>query len=257
MRSIHKAMMKQRRRNICLTVAYDGTAYHGFQRQNNCVAIQNVLEEMLSKVCGDTIELAAAGRTDAGVHAQGQVVNFFSDGTIPLANIPRAVNRLLPQDIVVTKAIEVDRDFSALHSAKSKIYLYKLHRNQVPDPFLRRYSWHYEYKLELAPMQQALAYLVGEHDFSSFKSAGSVLQINPVRTIYAADCQQEGDLFTFRFFGSGFLYHMVRNIVGTIVTVGNGRLAPQAIPDILAMKDRRHAGKTAPPQGLILWQVHY
>ncbi len=257
MRSIHKAAMKKRRRNICLFVSYDGTAYHGFQRQNNCLAVQNVLEEALTKVCGDNIELAAAGRTDAGVHAKGQVVNFFTDGKIPFLNLPRAVNRFLPHDIVATSACEVERDFSALHSAKSKLYIYKVYENKIPDPFLRRFVWSYEYDLSLAPMQRALSYLVGKHDFSSFKSAGSVEGINPVRTLYDASCTKEGDIYTFRFFGDGFLYHMVRNIVGTVVKAGNGRLNPDLMPEILAKRDRNFAGKMAPPQGLTLWRVYY
>ena len=257
MKPEHKEMMKKRHRNIRLTVAYDGTGYHGFQRQNNCVAVQNVLEDILPLVFGDKIEIAAAGRTDAGVHARCQVVNFFSDGMIPIENIPRAANRLLPKDIVVTDAQEADRDFSALHSAKSKIYIYKLYHNRVADPFLYRYSWHYEYDLRLEPMQQALNYIIGEHDFSAFRASGGAEGMSPVRTIYEADCCQDGDMFTFRFFGSGFLYHMVRNIVGTVVKVGNNRLSPEEFNKILLGRDRNKAGKTAPAKGLILWQVNY
>ncbi|WP_196593264.1 tRNA pseudouridine(38-40) synthase TruA [Pectinatus sottacetonis] len=257
MKSEHKAIMKKRQRNIRLTVAYDGTNYHGFQRQNNCVAVQNVLEEILPSVFGDRIELAAAGRTDAGVHARGQVINFFSDGTIPVANIPRAVNRLLPKDIVITDAQEVEREFSALHSAKSKIYIYKLYHNAISDPFLCRYSWHYQYGLQLEPMQAALKYIVGRHDFSAFKASGSAPNVNPVRNLYKAECIQDGDMFIFRFWGDGFLYHMVRNIVGTVVKVGNNRLTPAAFNDVLLGKDRTKAGRTAPPQGLVLWHVNY
>jgi tRNA pseudouridine38-40 synthase len=257
MKSEHKEMMKRRRRNIRLTIAYDGTNYHGFQRQNRCVAVQNILEEVLPAIFGDSIELAAAGRTDAGVHAKGQVVNFFSDGIIPVENIPRAANRLLPNDIVVTEAQEVGRDFSALHSAKSKTYIYKLHHSKIPDPFLRRYSWHYEYALQLAPMREALGYIVGEHDFSAFRAAGGAPGMSPVRTLYEADCHQEKDMYIFHFWGNGFLYHMVRNIVGTVVKVGNGKLSPLQFREILRGRDRNKAGKTAPAKGLVLWQVNY
>lgn len=257
MRQEHKETMKRRRRNIKLTVAYDGTAYHGFQRQNKCVAVQNVLEEVLPAVFGDSIEIAAAGRTDAGVHARGQVVNFFSDGMIPIENIPKAANRLLPKDIVVTAAQEADRDFSALHSAKSKIYVYQLYHSKVPDPFLHRYSWQYEYKLCLADMRKALTLVTGEHDFSAFRAAGGAPGMNPVRTIYEAECKQEGAMLTFRFWGNGFLYHMVRNIVGTVVKVGNGRLSPDNFAEIMQAKDRNKAGKTAPARGLTLWHVIY
>lgn len=256
MKTEHKEKMKKRRRNLKLTVAYDGTNYHGFQRQNKCVAVQNVLEEVLPSIFGDSIELAAAGRTDAGVHARGQVINFFSDGMIPLENIPRAANRLLPKDIVVTDAQVVDRDFSALHSAKRKKYIYKLHHNKIPDPFLRRYSWHYEYSLQLEPMQEALSQLVGKHDFSAFRAAGGAPG-SPVRTLYEASCQKKGDIFTFCFWGDGFLYHMVRNIIGTVVKVGNGKISPAEFAEIVQSRDRNKAGKTAPAAGLTLWQVYY
>lgn len=257
MKSEHKEIMKKRRRNIKLTIAYDGTVYHGFQRQNNCLAVQNVLEEKLPIIFGDSIEIAAAGRTDAGVHAKGQVINFFTDGVIPIENICRAAGRVLPKDIAVVKAEEADRDFSALHSAKSKIYIYRLYHNKIADPFLYRYSWHYEYALSLLPMQSALSFIIGKHDFSSFKASGGAPNMNPVRTIYEADCTQQGDMFTFRFWGDGFLYHMVRNIVGTVVKVGNGVITPENFAEIMKVKDRNKAGKTAPARGLMLWQVNY
>ena len=143
MKREHKAEMKARARNIVLKVAYDGTAYHGFQRQTPpVVAVQNILEEKLQVVFGDSIELAASGRTDAGVHAYGQVVNFFTDGRIPTDRIVRAVNSLLPPDIVVRAAGEADRDFSARHSAKSKTYIYRIQRGEVPDPMTARYAWY-------------------------------------------------------------------------------------------------------------------
>ena len=142
MKPEHKEIMKARKRNIRLTVSYDGTAYNGFQRQNPPqIAVQNVLEEKLQQVCGDTIELAASGRTDAGVHALGQVVNFFTDGRIPVDRLPRAVNSILPPDIVVLEAAEADRDFSARQSAKSKTYIYRILQGYIPDPFERNYSW--------------------------------------------------------------------------------------------------------------------
>ena len=143
MKREHKEVMKRRARNICLIVAYDGTDYHGFQRQTPpVVAVQNVLEKVLSRVFGDAIELAAAGRTDAGVHAAGQVVNFFTNGTIPVERVARAVNSLLPPDIVVRHAFEADRDFSALHSAQEKMYRYRILTGEMPNPFLCRFVWH-------------------------------------------------------------------------------------------------------------------
>ena len=184
MKPEHKEIMKARRRNIRLTVSYDGTAYNGFQRQNPPqVAVQNVLEDKLSAVCGDSVELAASGRTDSGVHAIGQVVNFFTDGTIPLDRLPRAVNSILPPDIVVLEAAEADRDFSARHSAKSKIYIYRILQGYIPDPFERNYSWNIHKELDTDSMEKCLRMIEGTHDFSAFRAAGGP-PVSPVRTIY-------------------------------------------------------------------------
>ena len=173
MKPEHKEIMKARKRNIRLTVSYDGTAYNGFQRQNPPqIAVQNVLEEKLQQVCGDTIELAASGRTDAGVHALGQVVNFFTDGRIPVDRLPRAVNSILPPDIVVVEAAEADRDFSARHSAKSKTYIYRILQGYIPDPFERNYSWNIRKELDVKSMQACLSMIEGTHDFSAFRAAG-------------------------------------------------------------------------------------
>ena len=256
MKPEHKDVMKQRKRNIRLTLAYDGGHYHGFQRQTNVVAVQNVLEERLAVLFGDTIEMAASGRTDAGVHAYGQVVNFFTDGTIPLDRILRAANSLLPDDIVVTDVAEADREFSARHSAKSKIYIYKIQQGAVPDPFLRHYSWYIHKPLQLEAMQAALQHIQGKHDFSSFQAAGSAPML-PIRTLYEASCRQNGELLEFKFFGNGFLYHMVRNLVGTLVNVGLGKISSEEFKNILEARNRQSAGATAPAQGLYLLQVNY
>lgn len=253
----HKELMKARRRNIRLTVAYDGTAYNGFQRQNPPrVAVQNVLEEKLAMVCGDTIELAASGRTDAGVHAMGQVVNFFTDGNIPLDRLPRAVNSILPPDIVVLDAAEADRDFSARHSALSKVYLYRILQGYIPSPFERNYSWNVHKILDLEAMEACLKQIEGTHDFSAFRAAGGP-PVSPVRTIYEASLSQEGNIVTLKFFANGFLYHMVRNLVGTIVNAGLGRITPEDFAAIMASLDRNNAGATAPARGLYLYKVNY
>lgn len=256
MKSEHKEMMKARKRNIKLTLSYDGTNYHGFQRQNKVIAVQNILEKAMEKLFGDSIELAAAGRTDAGVHAIGQVVNFFTDGTIPIENVVRAGNRLLPDDIVLLKAEEADRDFSALHSVKSKIYYYKLYESELPNPFLARYYWHVNKSLNLEYMRQALTYIEGEHDFSSFRSAGGN-DTSPIREIYEASCRKEGNIYIFKFWGSGFLYHMVRNIMGLMVNIGLGRVDKNEVPKIMKAKNRALAGKMAPANGLYLQKVYY
>lgn len=258
MKPEHKAEMKARARNIVLTVAYDGTAYHGFQRQTPpVIAVQNVLEEKLAMVFGDSIELAASGRTDAGVHAYGQVVNFFTNGTIPANRIVRAVNSLLPPDIVVKEAHEADFGFSARHSAKSKTYIYRIQQGEVPDPFRQRYAWHERRPLDMAAMQEALNHILGTHDFSAFRASGGA-PMSPVRTMYEASVEAKaGGLIEFRIHGSGFLYHMVRNLIGTLANVGLGRLTPDDFQRIMDSRDRKNASATAPACGLYLYRVEY
>lgn len=262
MRAEHKHELILRRRNIALTVAYDGTNYNGFQWQSPPrVAVQNVLEERLTKIFGDTIELAAAGRTDAGVHAFGQVVNFFTDGRIAVDKIPLAASSVLPADIVVREAREVDKNFSALHSAKSKIYLYRILRGAASNPFANRFAWHIFRPLDVDAMREALNILVGTNDYSSFKAAGDAPNMNPVRTIYAAEIF-DGELFgsevlTIKLQASGFLYHMARNIVALTVAVGRGRVTLDDFKKIFAARDRNLVPATAPAQGLCLQEVFY
>ncbi|MBQ1509559.1 MAG: tRNA pseudouridine(38-40) synthase TruA [Selenomonadaceae bacterium] len=257
MKPEHKDEMKARARNIRLTVAYDGTNYHGFQRQRPpVVAVQNVLEAKLQTVFGDSIELAASGRTDAGVHAYGQVVNFFTDGRIPVERIPLAVNSLLPDDIVVLEAAEADFDFSARHSAKSKTYIYRIQRGSFPNPFTRNYAWYVGRPLDIHAMREALAMVLGTHDFTSFRASGGA-PMSPVRTMYRAEIGEKGDLLEITIHGNGFLYHMVRNMVGTLVNVGLGRISIAGFREILEARDRKKASPTAPPQGLYLFSVEY
>lgn len=258
MRPEHVERMKARARNIALTVAYDGTNYHGFQRQTPpVVAVQNVLERALAKVCGEDVELAAAGRTDAGVHAYGQVVNFFTDGRIPVARLPRAVNGLLPPDIVVIQAWEAGRDFSARHSATGKAYVYRLEECTVPNPFTRSYAWQIFQSLDHDAMRGALAMLVGTHDFSSFRAAGGA-PMSPVRTLDEIRLDEEGaGRLSCYLHGNGFLYHMVRNIMSTVVSVGLGRISAERFAEIFAARDRRLASPTAPACGLYLLSVDY
>ncbi|MGP1470962.1 MAG: tRNA pseudouridine(38-40) synthase TruA [Schwartzia sp. (in: firmicutes)] len=257
MRREHRAMMKARRRNIALVVAYDGTAYHGFQRQTPpVVAVQNVLEERLARLFGEPIEMAAAGRTDAGVHARGQVVNFFTNGNIPVARIVRGAESLLPADIVVREAFEVSHDFSALHSAGEKTYTYRLLQGAASDPFLQRYAWYIRRPLDVEAMRLAAAQLIGEHDFSSFRAAGGA-PMSPIRRMYEATVTACGDTIHFCFCANGFLYHMVRNLVGTLVDVGLGIKTPAAFSEILAGRNRDLASATAPARGLCLERVCY
>lgn len=262
MRFEHKQEMKLRRRNIALTVAYDGTKYNGFQWQSPPrVAVQNVLEGRLEKIFGDKIELAAAGRTDAGVHALGQVVNFFTDGRIDVEKIPIAASCVLPADIIVREAREVDKNFSALHSAKSKIYLYRILRGAASNPFVNRFAWHIFRPLDLDAMREALKILIGTHDYSSFKAAGGAPNMNPVRTIFAAELFEEkffgGDILTIKIHASGFLYHMARNIVALTVAVGRKKITLYEFQKIFAARDRSLVPATAPAQGLCLQEVFY
>jgi tRNA pseudouridine38-40 synthase len=243
-------------RTLKLTVAYDGTAFHGFQRQANALTVQQVLEERLARIFGHPVKVVGAGRTDAGVHAYGQVVSLRTTGSIPTDRVAQAARSVLPDAIVVTAAAEVAATFHARYAAKSKIYLYRLHTGAVPDPFLRNYAWHLADGTDAAAMHAAAQRTVGEHDFSAFRAAGGAPG-SPVRTILAASCRRDGPLTEFSFWGTGFLYHMVRNLVGTLVDVGLGRISADDFAAILASRDRNRAGITAPPQGLYLKQVLY
>ena len=261
MKSENKSEMKLRRRNIALLVAYDGTNYNGFQRQNfPSVAVQNVLEDRLAKIFGEQIEITGSGRTDAGVHAYGQVVNFFTDGRIELEKIPIAASCVLPSDIVVRKAWEVDKNFSALHSAESKSYVYRIQRGKTLNPFTARFTWHIPYNLDIEKMKAALNIIVGEHDFSTFKAASNV-QRNPVRKIFSADIFFEeifcADILTIKIHANGFLYRMARNIVAAVVAVGRGRLTLERFAEIFKACDRNLAPPTAPANGLCLYEVFY
>ena len=281
MKSKHKLEMKSRARNIALTVAYDGTNYEGFQRQSNGRAIQNILERKLEKIFGDSIELAASGRTDSGVHARGQVVNFFSNGSIPIEKVPVAVNSILPPDIVILDAREVDREFSARHDVVSKIYSYSIYTQRFRDPFLDRFALHIKNDLDLGLMNLALDKLIGTHDFSSFKSANNV-EMNPVRRIFSAEikkiptefcsvrdtsnfdsvyCEREylfnSNRIVLKIHANGFLYHMARNIVGSLLKIGKHDLSIDQFEKIFESKDHSLAPWIAPARGLCLEKVFY
>ena len=243
-------------RRLKLTVAYDGTGYHGFQRQPDQVTVQQVLEERLAKIFGERVSLTASGRTDARVHAWGQVVSFSTAGRIPVGNIVSAAKSVLPDSIAVVEAQEVADDFHARFSAVGKRYVYKIAEGKRVDPFLVNYVWLLGKELCLEGLQAASAEILGRHDFSSFQAAGST-PTSPVRVVSEAVWQREGELLVFSVTGNGFLYHMVRNLVGTLVDVGSGKSSLANFKAILAARDRRFAGKTAPPQGLYLAEVFY
>lgn len=243
-------------RNIKLTVAYDGSNYHGFQRQLNALTVQQVLEDKLSEIMCERLSIAGSARTDAGVHAYGQVVSFRSSGGIPTERIPAAAGGALPHDIAVIDAHEVPDLFHARFSACGKLYLYRILYSVKPDPLLRKYVWQINRSLDENAINQALQVLVGEHHFGAFQSSGSSAK-NPVRTLYSAHCTRTDNIFEIQFHGNGFLYHMVRNIVGTVVDVGTGKRSLGDFERIFAGRDRRDAGITAPPEGLYLKEVFY
>lgn len=242
-------------RTIKLLVAYDGYAYHGFQKQKDFITIQSVLEEMLSRVCGEPIRIAGSGRTDAGVHALGQVVSFTTTGRIPCANIVKAAS-MLPKDIVIISAEETETDFHARFSARWKTYEYKIIVNSHHDPFMARYAWQIRQHPDVEAMDKAAELLLGTHDFSAFRSSGSV-DSSPVKTIYKACCSEKGEKIVFRISGDGFLYHMVRNIVWALVQIGLGQLKKEDVTVALATGQCAFDSRPAPAQGLYLVQVGY
>lgn len=245
-------------RRIKLTVAYDGTAYAGWQVQPNGTTVQSVMEGALGRILQEPVRLRAAGRTDAGVHAREQTVDFSDSGRRDLETIVRGGNALLPADIRILSATEVPLAFDARRHAAEKEYRYFLYLSPVPSPFFARYAWHLPAALDLAALERGLAPLVGEHDFTSFRGQGCTAK-SPVRTIVRAGVRryEAPDLVSIDLSGSGFLRHMVRNIVGTVVDAGKGKHPAERVGEILRARDRSDAGINAPPHGLFLWRVTY
>lgn len=243
-------------RTLKLTVAYDGSAYHGFQKQKNVVAVQNVLEDALSRLCGEKITTVGSGRTDTGVHALAQTVSFTTNGRIPCRNIIRAAEKMLPQDIVITGAEEVQEGFHARIDAKWKRYIYKIIENDHNDPCQVKYAWQMRSRLDEAAMNEAARLLLGTHDFSAFRSSGSV-DTSPVKTMYEAYWRRMGHELVFTISGDGFLYHMVRNIVWSLVQVGLRQRSVDDFARELQAQRCEFLNEPAPPQGLYLSSVYY
>ena len=243
-------------RTIKLVIAYDGSAYHGFQKQKNAVTVQGVLEKALSRLCGEAVRTVGSGRTDTGVHALAQVVSFTTEGRIPCANLVRGSRSLLPADIVIISAQEAEEGFHARISACWKRYQYRLLLNEYDDPFAVKYAWQLRDRLDIAKMRQAAGYLLGTHDFSAFRSAGSV-DTSPIKTMYEASWEQKGQELLFFIAGDGFLYHMVRNIVWARVQVGLGTRSVEQFAAELQARRCDFASEPAPAQGLYLAQVYY
>lgn len=245
-------------KNIKLLIEYDGTNYSGWQKQinSNIRTIQGTIEECLNEITGEEIDLIGCSRTDAGVHAKGFVANFNTESRIPGDKFKYVINRLLPEDIIISDSQEIDMNFHARYSCIGKRYIFKILNREWPSPVLRNYTYHFKGKLDVESMNKAAQYLIGKHDFTSFKSSGSSVK-SSVRTIMDAELYSVEDLVVFGISGDGFLYNMVRIIVGTLIEVGIGKRAPEDIITILEAKDRRKAGASAPARGLYLDEVFY
>ena len=250
-------MTARRHRKVKLTVAYDGTAYHGWQTQlGGLVTVQETLERLLCRLLGHRVALRAAGRTDAGVHADGQVASFFTDTRIPTERLAHAINHRLDATIRIRHAMEVPDDFDATTSAVNKLYRYAIFNANDLPPRAVNYCYHFYMPCDVDRMQAAADRLVGTHDFASFASAGHGRTCT-VRTVYACTVTRNGPWIIMDIQGNGFLYHMVRNIVGVLVDVGRGHWEPAIVDTILANRSRAMAGKMAPAAGLTMKWVNY
>ncbi len=247
-------------RNLLITLRFCGASYHGFQVQKNALTITQVFQDAVEKVLGKRYDIKGCSRTDAGVHANRYCISMKVEDsqTIPCQGLVRGLNAQLPGDVAVLDCREVTEDFHARYACLGKRYIYKFHNAPVRDPFLKGRVYHSQSGLVLdeAAMNAAAQHFCGRHDFSAFCAAGGSVE-DKVRTIYAASVTRQGDLVTFAVTGSGFLYNMVRIMAGTLLAVGQHRLAPEAIPAIIAGGDRSRAGLTLPPDGLYLDDVFY
>ncbi len=243
-------------RNIAIKLRYDGSAYHGWQVQKYDVSVAATVEKALSKVCGHPVKVTGCGRTDAGVHALNYCANFRTESRIPVERIPLAVNTRLPDDIAVLGAVEAPEDFNAILSCIKKEYVYRIMNTRIRDPFLQKRVCFYPAPLDIGRMQEAAAAFEGTHDFAAVRSVGTETKTT-VRTIYWCRAERLGDEIKVAVCADGFLYNMVRAIVGTMVYASHGKLSPGEIPALLETRDRRLTGPTMPPQGLYLNRVWY
>ena len=248
-------------RSLKITLSYDGTDFAGWQIQPDTPTIQGTLSSAIGRVTGEKVLPQGSGRTDAGVHALAQVANFSLESPIPSENLLKALNDVLPSTIRILAVEEVDSSFHARKSATAKTYSYRMYRADICPPFLARYVWHHPYPLDENEMIAAAALVTGEHDFTSFAAVdperGREQEVSNIRTIFASTWRREGDESIYEVRGSGFLHHMVRNLVGTFILVGKGTLKPKDVSRILEAKSRSAAGATAPASGLFLVNVEY
>jgi len=250
--------MIARRRNIKLLIAYQGTNYRGWARQKDVGTVQETIEQTLSELLGKPVKIQGASRTDAGVHADGQVANFTAEGShIPTEAFAEILNGRLPPDIAIRESTEVPEEFHASRDALFKTYHYRIYNSHEKDVHLHHFRWQMGYPLDLAAFNAAAHFLIGTHDFQGFTSAKDTRE-NAVRTVLdATACWSDDHELIFKITANRFLYLMVRNIVGTLVEIGRGRWPAERVAQIIAAKDRAQAGPTAPPQGLCLKRIEY
>lgn len=249
-------------RNVKITLAYDGSDYSGWQVQPDRVTVQGTLATAIERVTGTKVLPQGSGRTDAGVHALAQVASCQLNSGVPTANLQRALNHVLPAAIRIIEALEAPPEFHARKSARAKTYRYRIYRREICPPFLARYVYHFPYPLQEDAMQEAASIIVGEHDFTSFAAVDPERgheedESSNVRTIYSSEWHRDGEELVYTVRGSGFLHHMVRNLVGTFLLLGKGTLDRAGLEHILEKRDRSLAGPTAPACGLYLVNVEY
>lgn len=244
------------KKRVRLIVAYDGTNYHGWQVQKNGITIESELNRCLTELLQEPIEVIGASRTDAGVHAMGNVAVFDTCSRMPAEKISYALNQRLPEDIRIQKSEEVDADWHPRYCDSRKTYEYRIYRGEFPMPLKRLYALHIYYNVDLEKMREATKFFVGEHDFKSFCQVGAQVK-STVRTVYDVSIIEEGADLVIRVTGGGFLYNMVRIMAGTLLEVGKGKIEPGQIPEIIQAKDREAAGPTAPAHGLTLIKYEF
>ncbi len=243
-------------RRLVLTIAYDGSRYGGYQVQKNAITIAEVVQDAIEIVFGERLGIIGCSRTDAGVHAEGFCLSFDTDNPIPKERLPIALNSKLPDDVVVIDCRETDDNFHPRYSAIGKRYCYKVYTSALPSPFLRNYAHHYPFNLDIELMRNAASSIVGTHDFKGFSNTGGKVE-STIRTVTKCDINTHDDYVIFTVEGDGFLYNMVRIIVGTLIDIGSGMISIDVIDELLTNLDRKLAGRTAPAHGLYLNEVFY
>ena len=250
------------RRNLKLILSYDGAEFSGWQVQPDAVTVQGTLASAIGRITGEKVLPQGSGRTDAGVHALAQVMTFVTSSPVPTENFLMALNDVLPDSIRVLEVKEMPTEFHARHSARAKTYRYRIYREAICPPFLARYVWHYPYPVNEEAMMGAAGLVIGEHDFTSFAAVDPERgkegePVSNVRTIFSSTWERAGEELVYTVRGSGFLHHMVRNLVGTFILVGRGTLQADDVKRVLEARNRSSAGATAPANGLYLVNVEY